>query len=393
MMPRGARLPGRAASSRLGCGLAVALLLGAASCGKALAADTTQSTPPSVAVSSQSDGRIAALLDRAERQVEMRQLASATDKLVDALGLMPSASPAGQEAVSSFPTRLRLRAQTAAASGNVDLATNLRAFADVVAEATANAEVTANNVAAPSREQAATSPEGGAGSRAQPPDSIRPAPNVQPPTPAVEPPQALALAPPPSASVTEPATGAAFRMPPVANTTKPPPELALPAAARQPIPALPRPPAGPLPPSSDKASTLVLQTLSAIRGFIPRAQQCGSPLSSGEGLKTDAAEIPAASPDFFIVRGDQMLGIKQVAEARRFFECAAADGSARAATGVGKTYDPAFLAAIGVTDVSADPVVAETWYRKGMALGDREAEARLQELEFWGRKPGEERMR
>ncbi|HEX5325607.1 MAG TPA: hypothetical protein VFW75_02965 [Acetobacteraceae bacterium] len=79
-------------------------------------------------------------------------------------------------------------------------------------------------------------------------------------------------------------------------------------------------------------------------------------------------------------RGDAMLAIADISAARLLYARAAAGGSGRAATQIGKTYDPAFLTQIGITGMSADGATAATWYRKAMALGDREAADRLQRL-------------
>jgi TPR repeat protein len=59
---------------------------------------------------------------------------------------------------------------------------------------------------------------------------------------------------------------------------------------------------------------------------------------------------------------------------------AAAEGSATAATGAGKTYDPVCLVEFGVRGLQPDPRVAADWYRKAIALGDTEAAALLQRL-------------
>jgi len=45
---------------------------------------------------------------------------------------------------------------------------------------------------------------------------------------------------------------------------------------------------------------------------------------------------------------------------------------------MGKTFDPTFLAGIGVRGTGADPALATTWYRRAAGLGDEEARTRLQ---------------
>ena len=75
-----------------------------------------------------------------------------------------------------------------------------------------------------------------------------------------------------------------------------------------------------------------------------------------------------------------MLLIGDIIAARHVFERAASAGSAAAATGVGKTFDPLFLAAAGVRGIQGNPFEAARWYRRGGAGGDAEAESRLRAL-------------
>ncbi len=82
----------------------------------------------------------------------------------------------------------------------------------------------------------------------------------------------------------------------------------------------------------------------------------------------------------FIKSGDAMLVIGNVPAARPFYERAAAANSAAAATRMGKTYDRAFLVAIGAGGMKGDPSAAAAWYRRAMALGDTEARDRLNSL-------------
>ena len=79
-------------------------------------------------------------------------------------------------------------------------------------------------------------------------------------------------------------------------------------------------------------------------------------------------------------RGDEMLAIKDISAARKFYEYAANARGARAATALAETYDPAFLIKLGAVGVRPDPALAATWYRRAAALGDPDAEARLYTL-------------
>jgi TPR repeat protein len=83
---------------------------------------------------------------------------------------------------------------------------------------------------------------------------------------------------------------------------------------------------------------------------------------------------------FLLARGDAMLALGDLAVARLFYARAASLGSARAATSLGRTYDPEFLASIHATGITPDRAAASDWYRKGAALGDRDGAARLARL-------------
>jgi TPR repeat protein len=74
------------------------------------------------------------------------------------------------------------------------------------------------------------------------------------------------------------------------------------------------------------------------------------------------------------------LAVKDVSAARRFYEYAANAGSARAATALARTFEPGFLAQLGVIGLRPDPALAAFWYRRAAALGDRDAEAWLHNL-------------
>jgi hypothetical protein len=81
-----------------------------------------------------------------------------------------------------------------------------------------------------------------------------------------------------------------------------------------------------------------------------------------------------------MARGDDALQQGDVISARQFYELAAESGLARAATAVGRTYDPGFLLARGVRGAFADMAEARRWYHKGILAGDAEARLRLDML-------------
>jgi hypothetical protein len=97
-----------------------------------------------------------------------------------------------------------------------------------------------------------------------------------------------------------------------------------------------------------------------------------------------AAAAPAVSSnpqvDALMARGDDLLATGDVSAARLFYQRAAEQGSAAAATAVGQTYDPAVLELLRVRGARGDAQIAAEWYRKAIAAGDRQAEIRLKRL-------------
>jgi TPR repeat protein len=92
---------------------------------------------------------------------------------------------------------------------------------------------------------------------------------------------------------------------------------------------------------------------------------------------------PALSADMLALllsRGDALLALGDVSSARLLYQRAAAGGDGHAAASVGKTYDPAFLSAIGARGILPDPAAAATWYRRAVGLGDQSAAEPLKRL-------------
>ena len=75
----------------------------------------------------------------------------------------------------------------------------------------------------------------------------------------------------------------------------------------------------------------------------------------------------------FLARGDTLLGYRDVASARLFYERAADAGNAQAAIRMGGTFDPSFLAKVRLNEVLGDPAVARRWYKRAQELGASEA--------------------
>jgi len=109
------------------------------------------------------------------------------------------------------------------------------------------------------------------------------------------------------------------------------------------------------------------------------------PPSAQSAALTPHPTTPAVKPDppdirALVARGDSLLALGDIVAARLLYERAASLGSGRAATAVGRTYDPQELARLNVTGPKADASVAATWYRSGATLGDPEATGMLRHL-------------
>lgn len=84
-----------------------------------------------------------------------------------------------------------------------------------------------------------------------------------------------------------------------------------------------------------------------------------------------------------IGKGDVLLTNGDIASARLFYERALKDGDPRAATALGRSYDPVVYEQLKVHGVVPDPNRAVEWYRKGAEAGDKDAREHLQALSQW----------
>jgi TPR repeat protein len=106
-------------------------------------------------------------------------------------------------------------------------------------------------------------------------------------------------------------------------------------------------------------------------------------------LQRPSASLSSAAVDRLMLRGDEIMRTGDPAAARLFYELAAANGSAAAATAVGRTWDPVEHARLGIQGSLSSSQRAADWYRRGSAAGDPDAETRLRALTAWiARNPG-----
>jgi len=157
---------------------------------------------------------------------------------------------------------------------------------------------------------------------------------------------------------------------PPAPVAPAPPQAASGApAADQPAPSASPAPAAP-PPS---------QATAAVPGVATPVEPPATPGQASPPRPSTA--IPAEELEAVIRRADSMLALRDISAARLLYAYAAQAGSGRAASALGRTYDPAFLESIGAQGIRPDPALAAQWYRRAVALGEAQAAAALSRLE------------
>jgi hypothetical protein len=154
------------------------------------------------------------------------------------------------------------------------------------------------------------------------------------------------------------------------------------------------PPVLPMAAEATEAKAAAVSPLvpTAAKSVEPRAD-APSPVPPAEteasGSKVAApAQLPATFPlqlagtealitEALIRRADDMIALKDISAARLLYRRAAAAGSGQATLALGKSYDPFFLADIGVRGIAGDAATATEWYRRALSLGVGEARERM----------------
>ena len=111
------------------------------------------------------------------------------------------------------------------------------------------------------------------------------------------------------------------------------------------------------------------------------------PLSATSSRSTRAAPIAVVKPaplppaivGLMLRRGNEQLAMGDVSAARILFERAAESGNAQGAFRLGRTYDALFLPPADASTL-ANRSEARVWYTRAASLGDRDAAARLRDL-------------
>jgi hypothetical protein len=117
----------------------------------------------------------------------------------------------------------------------------------------------------------------------------------------------------------------------------------------------------------------------SVAGMAPKAAPTAS--SEPAGKSPAARPLPDRQLAELLARGDVFLQAGDIASARLFYERAADAGDGQAALRVGATFDPTFLASIGLRNLPGDPAKAAFWYHRALGLGASGAEPHLNSLE------------
>ncbi len=121
------------------------------------------------------------------------------------------------------------------------------------------------------------------------------------------------------------------------------------------------------------------QTL-AVRAAPP---QPAEKASAAGAATTVAAIAKSLDEDPNLKRGGEYLALGDIASARLFYELSMDSGNVKAATELGKTYDPLYLRSLKVVGALGRPEKAKEWYELAIGAGDQDAIARLKALQDW----------
>jgi hypothetical protein len=283
------------------------------------------------------DPGIATLLLKAEDQITAGRTLSppgdnALDTWLHVLIIASPASPGVARALSDFAQDLRNRADAEKLAGRLQVSVDLTVFAGMASEWLTH--TTAAPASPRSSQEAVSSPVSQNSSAPGPVHAGR---------------ESATREPPPVVALASPVPSHAPQDLPKADDVSP-----------TPIRVLPGQPVTPGPSPVTRAGAAV----SATRP--PAAADKPAPASPNQSMA-----------EFYAKRGEEMLAIKDISAARKYYEYAANAGSARAAMAIARTYDPAFLSQWQTFGLRPDPALATVWYRKAAALGDPIAAAWL----------------
>jgi len=120
----------------------------------------------------------------------------------------------------------------------------------------------------------------------------------------------------------------------------------------------------------------------AVRIFEPGAEQRTAEATGATGSSDALSPETEAA---MIQRAEAMLETRDVSGARNIYMYLVRKGSGKAAFGLARTYDPAYVEEIGVAGMDAtDLEQAKKWYERAALLGHPEAQERLKVLAAGG---------
>jgi hypothetical protein len=120
----------------------------------------------------------------------------------------------------------------------------------------------------------------------------------------------------------------------------------------------------------------------AVRIFEPGAEQRTAEATGATGSSDALSPETEAA---MIQRAEAMLETRDVSGARNIYMFLVRKGSGKAAFGLARTYDPAYVEEIGVAGMDAtDLEQAKKWYERAALLGHPEAQERLKVLAAGG---------
>jgi uncharacterized protein involved in exopolysaccharide biosynthesis/cellulose biosynthesis protein BcsQ len=100
------------------------------------------------------------------------------------------------------------------------------------------------------------------------------------------------------------------------------------------------------------------------------------PLAALTEPRLSAPEIAA-----LVARGDALVGMRDIASARLFYQRAVEAGDGRAALRMGATLDPAFLDRAKIRGASGNQQEALSWYQRARDLGEAKANLQLKKFQ------------
>jgi hypothetical protein len=242
----------------------------------------------------------------------------------------------------------------------------------------------ATEIALPRHELAADAPAAPAMSAPMPPESSKATPTDT--AAATDEPAGAAPVEPAAAAVSTAVapTGDAAIVSSLAEARLPEPAAANAQVATPVAPAKPPTPVAVVVPAEAASAEAKPAEIIAAEVPISVAATAPAPNAASDKISTETTrvwpQVDAAEIAALMKRGDDLLGARDIAGARLFYERAGAAGSARGAISAGMTYDPVYLDRMDVRGIRPDPAKAVEWYGKALAQGETSALAMIARL-------------